>query len=96
MIASFANQMTEDLFHGNGSHRLREHVPIFLVKTAERKLDILNAAEDLDSLRLLPNNRIAHLDHNAHGKYKMPIGEGWALAFRWNNEDAYDVEIVKM
>jgi plasmid maintenance system killer protein len=66
VIVSFGNRATEDLYHG----RRRSHVRRFppdVVRTALRKLDVLNGAHRLDDLRAPPGNRLEMLRGNLEG-----------------------------
>ena len=91
MIKSFADKTTEAIFHGIYTHGIRKEFSSFLVKTAERKLDLLNCAESLESLGLIPSME-GEAVRDAHGKYSIPIDKEWRLTFRWN-ENPEDVEI---
>ena len=54
MIDSFGDKATEDLYHGRATARARQFSPD-VQTVALRKLDMLNAANDLqDLLSLLP------------------------------------------
>lgn len=94
MIKSFANQETEQLYHGIHTHHLRKLLPSHLVKVAERRLDILNCIESLDHLKsCFPGDSWEAAVRDAHNKYSIPIEGNWRIAFRWDNSDAHDVEI---
>jgi proteic killer suppression protein len=60
---------------------------------AARKLDMLDAAEDLDDLRAPPGNRLEKLKGNRAGQWSIRINDQWRICFRWD-EGAWDVEIV--
>lgn len=92
MIRSFADKTTEDIFHGLHTHGVRKEFSSDLVKAAERKLDLLNCAEDLESLRWIPSCQGQAAVKDAHGKYSIPIVGDWRLAFVWN-KGAEKVEI---
>lgn len=91
MLKSFANEMTEQLFNGIHTHEIRIKLSSSLKKAAERKLDLLNCAESLESLQTVPGNK-QEVVRDAHGKYSIPILDNCRLAFRWN-DGAEDVEI---
>ena len=61
---------------------------------AERKLAILEAAESLAVLGGLPGNRLEALRGDRKGQYSMRINDQWRLCFRFQDGDAYDVEII--
>ena len=59
MIKSFKDKEAEKIFHRLYSRKL----PQDLQKVALRKLWMLDAAPDLNSLRIPPSNRLAWLIH---------------------------------
>ncbi len=58
------------------------------------KLEILEAAEYLEDLRIPPSNHLEKLVGDREGQYSIRINNQWRICFRWHNGDAYDVEIV--
>ncbi len=92
VIKSFADKSTEAIFHGIYSHGVRKEFSSNLVKAAERKLDLLNCTENLESLHKIPSMQGQAAVRDAHGKYSIPIEGDWRLAFGWNN-GAENVEI---
>ena len=90
MIKSFANKETERLFNRQFSKRLPEQIQF----SARMKLEILDAAEVLEDLRIPPGNRLEKLTGNRNGHYSIRINQQWRICFRWKNENAYDVEII--
>lgn len=91
MIESFADEITEDVFHGNPTHAIRKKLPSRVVQDAQRKLDILNAIDDFDHLRSIPANQ-TELVRDIGNKYSIPIYQNWRILFRWVN-GPLDVEI---
>jgi proteic killer suppression protein len=90
MIKSFRCRETEKLFK-------REHVLKFsaeMQRGALRRLMLLDAAERLEDLRIPPGNRLEKLSGNRQGQYSIRINDQWRICFRWQQGDAYDVEIV--
>jgi toxin HigB-1 len=55
---------------------------------------MLNNAICLDDLRIPPANRLEALKGDRKGLYSIRINDQWRVCFRWNEGDAYDVEIV--
>jgi plasmid maintenance system killer protein len=51
MIVSFGDAATEDFFHGVSSSKDRK-IPANVSKSIKRKLDLSNAATDLNGLRV--------------------------------------------
>ena len=92
MIASFADRATEALFHGKGGKAIRR-IPSDIRSLAIRKLDVLNAAHELQDLRVPPGNRLEALKGGLHRKHSIRINGQWRVVFRWENGDAHEVEI---
>ena len=90
MIKSFRCRETEKLFN-------REHILKFsaeMQRGALRRLMLLDAAERLEDLRIPPGNRLEKLSGKRQGQYSIRINDQWRICFRWQQGDAYDVEIV--
>ena len=62
--------------------------------SAHRRLDALNEANALAELRIPSGNRLDALSGNRAGQYSIRINRQWRICFRWDDGDAYDVEIV--
>jgi proteic killer suppression protein len=92
LIASFGDKATEALFHGESGKAVRR-IPPDIRRTAVRKLDMLNAAAQLDDLKAPPGNRLETLKGELRGKHSIRINDQWRVIFRWENGDAYEVEI---
>ena len=90
MIKSFSSKDTEKLFYRKSS----SDVPADIRKGALRKLLILDAAENLDDLRVPPGNRLEKLSRDRLGQHSIRINEQWRICFHWSGSDALDVEIV--
>lgn len=89
MIRSFASRDTEALFEGEASRRFRP-----FQATAERKLQMLDSARDLNDLRVPPGNRLEKLSGDRRGQYSIRINDRWRICFRRQDGGAWDVEIV--
>jgi proteic killer suppression protein len=92
LIASFTDRATEALFHGERGKAIRR-IPSDIRSVAVRKLDLLNAAHELQDLRVPPGNRLEALKGNLGGKHSIRINDQWRIIFRWKDGDAHDVEI---
>ncbi len=90
MIRSFADAETERLFADEASRRL----PTQIQRVARRKLLLLHQARRLDDLRAPPGNRLEALKGDRAGQQSIRINDQWRICFRWQGEDAFDVEIV--
>ena len=90
MIKSFACEETERLFRRESSRRL----PPEIQRKARYKLEILDAAEALQDLRIPPANRLEKLVGDRQGQYSIRINDRWRICFEWRGRDAYNVEIA--
>ena len=90
MIKSFRDKDTERLFQ---RQFLRRFSPD-LHRLAWRKLVQIDAAERLDDLRIPPGNRLERLSGDRAGQYSIRINDQWRICFRWQDGDAYDVEVA--
>ena len=89
MIKSFSDKETAVLYESG-------HLRIFssFERIALRKLDMLNAAVNLESLKVPPGNRLEALKGDRQGQYNIRINDQWRICFQWAGRDAYNVAIV--
>jgi len=90
MIQSFKSKETQTLWITGRSKRL----PSDLIKSALRKLVMLDAADNLKDLETPPNNRLEALQGSKQGQYSIRINDQWRLCFVWAKGRAYEVEIA--
>lgn len=91
MIQSFKNSRTQLVYEGNPVLEWQA-----FYRQAERRLRVLDAADRLETLILLPSNRFKALGGNRKGQFSVRINDQWRICFTWP-EDAKgpgDVEIV--
>lgn len=89
MIRSYRSKDAEELYAGlTVSRRLRP-----IAKQALRKIQQLDAATSFWDLSI-PGNHLEGLSKDRGGQHSIRINDRWRLCFRWENGDAYDVEIV--
>ncbi len=89
MIVSFKCRETETLFKAG-----KAAVYSGILKSATRKLTLLEAAVSLDFLKSPPGNRLEALVGNRAGQHSIRINDPWRLCFVWTDEGAKNVEIV--
>jgi len=89
MIKSFRCKHSEALFRGKPTKRFRAFRVV-----AERKLQMLDIARRIDDLRIPPANRLETLRGDRRGQWSIRINDQWRLCFRFEDGNAYDVEIV--
>jgi proteic killer suppression protein len=90
MIKSFACKETRRLFRREFSRKLPQDIQ----RAARRKLEILDAAEVLQDLRVPPSNHLEKLSGDRRGQYSIRINDQWRICFEWRRGDAYEVEIT--
>lgn len=90
MIRSFRCSETGKIFARQHSRRLPQDIQ----RVAMRKLWMLDAATDLNELRVPPSNHLEALHGERKGQHSIRINRQWRICFRWRPGDAHDVEIV--
>jgi proteic killer suppression protein len=90
MIRTFRDKGTEQIFRRERSRRLSLDVQ----RVAHRKLIMLDAAQTLQDLRVPPGNRLEKLRGEREGQHSIRINDQWRVCFRWEEGNAYDVEIT--
>ena len=89
MIKTFRDKETEKIFNRLHSRKLPQNIQ----HVARRKLVILDAATELNALRVPPGNRLEGLKDDRKGQHSIRINDQWRICFKWQTGDAYDVEI---
>jgi proteic killer suppression protein len=89
MIQSFGGKRTKQLFEGN-------RVPEFqaFARQAEKRLRVLDAADTLEALMMLPSNRFKALTGKRQGQCSIRINNQWRICFEWGSAGPENVEIV--
>lgn len=90
MILSFGNKETNKVWHGE---RVKKW-PLDLQNSARRKLRMLNNSFDITDSRIPPSNRLEKLGGNLKGFYSIRINNQWRIIFKWENGNAFEVEII--
>lgn len=90
MIKGFSDKRTAAVFEGKAP----KGFPSDLLRVARRKLDLLDAAERLDDLRMPPGNQLEALRDDRVGQHSIRVNVQWRVCFVWNDGNAHDVEIV--
>ena len=89
MIRSFADRETERLLL-----RRRSRIPPDIQRRALRKLLLVHAATTLGQLRVPPGNRLEQLAGDREGQHSIRINQQWRVCFRWQDGDAFEVEVT--
>ena len=57
------------------------------------KLLLVHAATTVEDLRVPPGNRLELLKGDRAGQFSVRVNQQWRVCFRFEQGDAYDVEI---
>ncbi len=89
MIKIFKDKETEMLFNDRSVFRFKA-----FGRPTRRKLLYLHRARTLHDLAVPPGNQLELLKRDRIGQHSIRINDQWRICFRWQDGDAYDVEIV--
>ena len=89
MIKSYRDKKTESFANG-------AFVRAFsgFSRQAEKRLEILDAAESTADLAALPGNRFEALSGDRSGQFSIRINQQWRICFEWPDNGPENVEIV--
>jgi proteic killer suppression protein len=90
VIKSFSNKETEKIWNGIQSKKL----PSEIQNVARRKLRMINNAQNITDLRIPPANHLEKLSGNLSGLYSIRINNQWRIIFNWENDNAYELQII--
>ena len=90
MIQTFASAETESFFVTGRSRRLSSEI----LKRAAMRLNQLHAATRIADVRLPSSNHLEALTGNRAGQWSIRINQQWRICFRFEDGNAFDVEIV--
>ncbi len=93
-IRSFKNKGTEDVNYGRLSKDALKILPKELHRKAQIKLARLGAVTSLQDLQEIRGNRFEKLKGDRKRQYSIRINDQYRICFRWENENASDVEIA--
>lgn len=90
MIKSFKCKETKKLFQRKVSHKL----PVDIQRLAMRKLWLIDAAENINDLRIPPSDHLEKLRGDRKGQYSIRINNRWRICFEWRGNNSFKVEII--
>jgi len=90
MIISFGSKDTEKIWNGERVKR----VPLEIQQVGRRKLRMLNNSQNVGDLRIPPSNKLEKLSGNYKDFYSIRINDQWRIIFLWENNHAFEVEII--
>jgi proteic killer suppression protein len=89
MIQSFADADTEAVFLTGRSRRWAE-----IARVAVHRLQAIDFASAIEDLRNPPGNRLEKPKGGRSGQWSVRINDQYRICFRWDGNDAWNVEIV--
>jgi len=90
VIQSFADETTERVWNREKAARLG----VDIKRAAQKKLRQLNAAGNINDLRIPPGNRLEKLAGNRAGQHSIRINDQYRICFMWAKQGPADVEIT--
>jgi len=90
MIRSFRSSDSERIFRREFSQKF----PSDIQNRAFMKLNAIDAAVQIQDLRLPASNRLEALKGDRKGQWSIRINDRWRICFQWTDGHAEDVEIV--
>ena len=92
MIRSFSDGDTQKIWELHCPKGISKD----LAKAARRKLQILDAAENINDLRVPPGNRLVKLTakDGRQGQHSIRVNDQYRICFKWSNGGADHVELV--
>lgn len=90
MIVSFGDKATQKIWEGEWVKGFSTHIQ----ELARRKLRMLNNSHDINDLMIPPSNRLERLKGHLKDFYSIRVNDQWRLIFKWNNCNAFDVELI--
>jgi toxin HigB-1 len=90
MIKFLKCKETKKIYHREYSLKLPQNIQ----RSAMKKLWMLDATPDLNSLSVPPSNHLEVLLGKRLVQHSIRINRQYCICFRWQADNAYDVEIV--
>lgn len=90
MIRSYKGKKTEVMAAG----KTPKGFPTDIVRSAQRKLFMIDNAVELKDLRTPPGNRLEALKGDRDDQYSIRINDQFRVCFRWVDGHAEDAEIT--
>jgi len=69
-------------------------MPPEIMRRARRKVEYIDLASCIGDLRVPPGDRLHKLAGDRAGQYAIAINDRWRVCFRFEDGDAFDVEVT--
>lgn len=93
MIRNFKSASAQDIFDGKNSKQARK-VSSELHSKIQRLFDQLNAATQVETLKIPPSNRLEKLKGDLKNYWSIRVNIQWRVIFEWEDGEAYNVDVV--
>lgn len=93
-IRNFKTKGTEDINYGSVTKEALRTLPKELHWNAQIKLARLGAVTSMQDLQEIRGNRFEKLKGTRQGQHGLRINDRYRICFKWEEENAMDVEIV--
>jgi toxin HigB-1 len=93
-IRNFKTKGTEDINYGRATKETLRTLPKELHHKAQIKLARLGAVTSMQDLQEIRGNPFGNLKGERQGQYSIRINDQYRICFKWEEEDAVDVEII--
>ena len=93
-IQNFKNKGTEDINYGRTSKEALKLLPKELHRKAQIKIARLGAVTSIQDLQEIRGNRFEKLKGDRKDQFSVRINDQYRICFVWENDNAFDVEIV--
>ncbi len=90
MIKSFKCKETEKIFTRLFSKKLPQEIQ----RAGYKKLLMLDAASELNDLKVPPSNQLEKLSGDREGMYSIRVNKQYRLCFTFDGSNAEQVEII--
>ena len=90
MIKSFKCKESEKIFNRIYSKVYTKGFQSIIL----RKLWMIEAAMNINDLRVPPANRLEKLSWERNGQHSIRINQQYRICFKWKQDGAYDIEIT--
>ena len=93
-IQNFKTKGTEDINYGRLTKEALRTLPREMHRRAQIKLARLGAVTSMQDLQEIRGNRFEKLKGERQGQYSIRINDQYRICFKWERENAIDVEII--
>ncbi|MGD8835743.1 MAG: type II toxin-antitoxin system RelE/ParE family toxin [Desulfobacteraceae bacterium] len=89
MIQSFKSKKTKQLYEGKRIAQFQA-----FTRQAQKRLRVLDAADTLEALKMLPSNGLKTLGGSRKGQYSIRINNLWRICFEWGEAGPENAKII--